>query len=314
MKHPVLTAAASALLALSLFAWGFFPWPDAGRSDKVALALVLDTGIGMHSAVIRDGAEAAARSLGAELMYAVPSESEGAERQLALVAQHMDAGAEAILLKPVSAEAAEGAAKLCAARDVRLVILDAFEEFRNNAPYVGTDHCASGDMAADALIERSGARKLTIFYPEGQIYSERLQGAISAATRKGVEVEAHAIDENDPLNRHERERTLIAQMTETDALLCLNGALTKCAAEILRQRGASGRVALAGFDCDQTYIDCLVDGTARFTVLRSPLAAGYRGVECAMNLVAGRIVKPVQYVDVTMVITARMRLTQSTRT
>lgn len=301
MKHSVLTAVVSAIMALMLFAWGIFPCPQRGPNDKVVVALVLDTGIGMNSAVIREGAERAASTFGAELMYAVPSEIEGTERQLALVAQHMDAGAEAVLLKPVSREAAEGAVKLCAARDIRLVILDAFEEFRVNAPYVGTNHRASGDMAAEALIEHSGAGRLTIFYPEGQIYSERLLGAISAAERRGVEFEAHVIDENDPLGRHERERVLISKMTERDALLCLDGALTNCAAEILRQMGASGPIALAGFDCDQAYVDCLVDGTACFTILRAPLAVGYRGVECAMKLVAGRIVEPVQYIDATMV-------------
>ena len=301
MKHPIRVATASALVAVILFAWGYFPWSDATPSERPVLALILDTGIGLNSAVIREGAETAALELGAELTYAVPSESEGAERQLALVAQRMDEGADAILLKPVSKDAAEDAARLCASRDVRLVFLDAFEDNRGSAPYVGTDHRASGAMAADALIDLSGAGQLMILYPEGEIYLERLEGAMAAAEREGIGVEAQTVNEDDPFARHERVRALIARMTEPGAVLCLDGALSQCAAGILRQSNAQGRIALAGFDCDQTYIDCLVDETARFTVLRAPLAIGYRGVECAMNLVYGRIAEPVQYVDATMV-------------
>ncbi len=124
---------------------------------------------------------------------------------------------------------------------------------------------------------------------------------MAAAEREGIGVEAQTVNEDDPFARHERVRALIARMTEPGAVLCLGGALSQCAAGILRQSNAQGRIALAGFDCDQTYIDCLVDETARFTVLRAPLAIGYRGVECAMNLVYGRIAEPVQYVDATMV-------------
>ncbi len=301
MKHPALAAAASALLAVILFAWGYFPWTDTKPSEGPVLALILDTGIGLNSAVIREGAEIAARARGAELNYAVPSEFEGAGRQLKLVTQWMDEGADAILLKPISKDVAESAARLCAARDVPLVFLDAFKTYRGSAPYVGTDHRASGGMAADALIDLSGSKRLMILYRQGSLYSERLQGVLSVAERKGVGAEAQAIKADDPFAQIKQVGEIIGRMTEPSAVLCLDGVLTNFAADILRERDMQDQIALAGFDCDQAHIDCLVDETARFTVLRAPLAIGYGGVECAMDLVVERITKPVQYVDATVI-------------
>ena len=46
-------------------------------------------------------------------------------------------------------------------------------------------------------------------------------------------------------------------------------------------------MTLAGFDCDQTHISCLEDGTVRFTVLRKPLAVGYEGLRSAVDMVTG---------------------------
>jgi ABC-type sugar transport system substrate-binding protein len=96
-------------------------------------------------------------------------------------------------------------------------------------------------------------------------------------------------------------RKYLLQTPDAEAILCLDGALTECAAALVTAMGIKDKVMLAGFDCDQTHMSGLEDVTVRFTVLRKPLAVGYEGLRRAMEMVTWNLEIPVKYVDAAVV-------------
>ncbi len=301
MKHPVLIAALSAMLAVMFVILGLMP--DLGAEDPPGrtIALVLDTDIGVNSATIAQGALLAAREYRVDLKVNALSSADRPETQLDLVRSSLDGGAVAVLLVPVNGEVAGEAVKLCERRGVKLVLLDTCEAYRGNAPYVGTNHMVSGMDAAQALLKISGAKKMLILYAEDEVQDERLQGARLMAEGMGVFAVAHRIPLKSGKPDADVVRKHIKQSPDIGAILCLDGALTECAAGEVKALGLKGKVVLAGFDCDQTHISCLEDGTVRFTVLGKPLAVGYEGLRSAMVMITWNLEIPVKYVDAAVV-------------
>ena len=301
MKHTAWIAAISAVVAILLMTWGL--WPESGAREPVRpiIALVLDKDIGVNSAVIGEGAQIAAREMKAELSVVSPSESAGVDRQIDLVQEQLEAGAAAVLLVPVQEEVVGAAARLCQKYNARLVLLDVCEAYRGNVPYVGTDHLSSGIQGAETLFRIYGPEKFLVLYSEGQVSDERLKGVKLAAVRANVEAVEGQIPIVGALPCNVRVRALLAQNSDVTAVFCLDGALTECAAQEMAAMGCDQRMTLAGFDCDQTHISCLEDGSVRFTVLREPLAVGYKGLKCAMDLLSWDEVQPIEYVDTAVV-------------
>jgi ribose transport system substrate-binding protein len=297
VKHSLWIALLAALASVGFAIWGL--WPDAGaRQDpQRQVALVLDTDIGVNSAAISQGAQMAATEYGAALNIDALSGEQAPEMQINLIRRQLEDGASGILLVPADAGLVSRASNLCEQYSARLVLLDTCEAYRGASPYVGTDHVSSGARAAEKLLEDTGAKRILVLYQDGDISQDRLSGVNQAAARSGAQVVAGVVPtiSGEPCN--DAIQLLLQENLDVRAILCLDGALTECAAQEIDALGLKGQVSLAGFDCDQTYISCLEDGSVEFTVLREPLAVGYEGFKCLMGLMTWGVTVPVQYVD-----------------
>lgn len=301
MKHPVLIAAASAMLAILFVLLGLAPVSGSENPPRQTYALILDTDIGVNSAAIAQGALLAAKECRVDLTVSAPLGADKPETQLNMIRSSLDAGAAAVLLVPENGKIAGEANDLCERRGVKLVILDTCEAYRGSAPYVGTNHMVSGMDAAQTLLRISAAKKMLILYTAYENQSDRLKGARLMAEGMGVLAVAHRIPMKGEKPDIGSVRKHILQYPDTGAILCLNGALTECTAAEIKAMNLKGRATLAGFDCDQTHISCLEDGTVRFTVLGKPLAVGYEGLRSAVDLVVRNLLIPVKYVDAAVI-------------
>ena len=194
------------------------------------------------------------------------------------------------------------AVRLCARHGANLVLLDACEACRGNAPYVGTDHVSSGIKAAETLMKISGAKRILILTSGDAVSSDRLQGAKLAVERQDAEPVVCQVPVIDGKPCTEGVREALSQYADERAVLCLDGALTECASRAIIALGRKDEVTLGGFDCDQTRIACLENGSVRFTVLREPMAVGYKGLKNAMDMMKWDMQNPVEYVDVAVIL------------
>jgi len=297
VKHPVLAAAVSALIAALFALLGLMPDLGPGEPPRRMIALVLDTDIGVNSAVIAQGARLAAREYQVDLQVNALSRADSPVQQLDMIRAALGGGAAAVLLVPANGEIAGEAIRLCWRQGAKLVLLDAGEAYRGDAPYVGTDHVASGMKAAESLLRISGAKRMLILYADSEIQAARLKGAKLMAEGVGALAYAHWVPDAGTRPSVNSVRAHILRHPDADAILCLGGALTESAAFEIKALGLKDKRTLAGFDCDQTYISCLEDGSVRFTVLRKPLAVGYEGFRRAMEMITWNLEIPVRYVD-----------------
>ena len=298
MKCSLWIALAAALISVGLAVWGLWPaWEPARQAPQRVVALVLDTDIGVNSAVIRQGAQMAARECGAALNVEALSGDQSPDVQINLVLEQLEDGASGILLVPADADLVGRVSSLCAQHGALLTLLDCCEAHRGTAPYVGTNHVSSGAQAADKLLRDTGAKRLLVLWQDGGIARDRLHGVKLAALRAGAQAIEGDVPAADGEPASASVRKFLRENPDVRAVLCLDGALTECAAREIDALGLKGRLTLAGFDCDQTHIKCLEDGSAAFTVLREPLAVGYEGFRCLMERMTRGVTPPVRYVD-----------------
>ncbi len=107
--------------------------------------------------------------------------------------------------------------------------------------------------AAGTLLQISGAKRILILYSEGGIQAERLKGAKLMAEGVGALAFAHWVPAAGAKPCADSVRAHILRHPDAGAILCLDGALTDCAAAQIRALGLAGERTLAGFDCDQPY-------------------------------------------------------------
>lgn len=300
MKHPLMLASAFAIVSVLLAIWGLCPEQSAQAPRSAMVSLVLDTDIGVNSATMRKGAQLAVKEFQASLSTVALQGTVVPERQIQLIREQIDSGAKAVLLAPVDETVVDDAVRLCVDRGVWLVLLDVSESCRGKAPCVGTDHWDAGIKAAETIIRVSQSDQLLIFSSGDRISKERLTGVSVAAEQSGVKTVVCVNDSFDDASYAQWVRAMIERNQDAGAVLCLDGALTECAARELKAMAAH-RVTLAGFDCDQTHISYLKDGRIRFTMLQEPLAVGYRGVECAIKLMNGETAPPIQSIETAVI-------------
>jgi ABC-type sugar transport system substrate-binding protein len=294
MRHPLFSAAAAALSALFLLISGLWPVTGETAPKRLVIALVLDTDLGVYPAALRSGALTAADALDADLSVVVLPEAEARQRQTALVKDQLAQGADAILLLSADERVVREAQRLCEAKGAKLVLVDACEAQRGNTPYVGTDHAASGVEAARMILAISKARTLLVLSRGDPVSAERLAGIRAHVTGTGAKTvvcvrATHATPDDWWV------REMIRGNPEAEAILCLDGTLSECAARALKSLGLEGR-ALGGFDVDQARVGILTDGSIRFTVLREPFAIGYEAVKRAGLLIEGKAPPPAMHI------------------
>lgn len=134
------------------------------------------------------GAEAAATEYNVELIITGPKAEEDYETQNQMVANAVDAGAEALVFSAIDYENNAAAIDAAAQAGVQIVAIDSNVASSAVSTYIGTDNYAAGQMAAQSALDRiSGPLKVGIINYDissanGQ---EREQGAVDTFTQSG---------------------------------------------------------------------------------------------------------------------------------
>ena len=99
------------------------------------------------------GAQAAAAEYNVELDISGPETEEDYETQNRMVAEAVDAGAEALVFSAIDYENNAAAIDAAAAAGVRIVAIDSNVDSAAVQTYIGTDNYAAGQMAAQAALD-----------------------------------------------------------------------------------------------------------------------------------------------------------------
>ena len=281
-------ALACALLALAL--GGCAAAAPTGARHRVAI-VAKSTRTEFWLSVFA-GAQAAAAEYNVELDISGPETEEDYETQNRMVAEAVDAGAEALVFSAIDYETKAAAIDAAPAAGVRIVAIDSNVDSAAVQTYIGTDNYAAGQMAAQAALDAVDG-ELTVGIVNYDISSangqERERGArdlFEASGRAQVAARINTLAEAGRAQADTEE--LLRTHPDINVLLAFNEPTSVGAAAAVAAQELSDTVFLVGFDSNLATVEGLQNGSVDALIVQNPYAMGYLGVESAYRLLSGQ--------------------------
>ena len=281
-------ALACALLALAL--GGCAAAAPTGARHRVAI-VAKSTRTEFWLSVFA-GAQAAAAEYNVELDISGPETEEDYETQNHMVAEAVDAGAEALVFSAIDYENNAAAIDAAAAAGVRIVAIDSNVDSAAVQTYIGTDNYAAGQMAAQAALDAVDG-ELTVGIVNYDISSangqERERGARDLFEESGRAQVAARINTLAEAGRAQADtEELLRAHPDINVLLAFNEPTSVGAAAAVAAQDLSDAVFLVGFDSNLATVEGLQNGSVDALIVQNPYAMGYLGVESAYRLLSGQ--------------------------
>ena len=265
---------------------------ESDPAQRHSVALVVKSTQSEFFRSVFAGAEAAAAEYNLELTIAGPETEEDYETQNQLIAQAVEAGAEAIVFSAIDHEENAAAIDAAAQAGVQIVTIDSGVGSDQVSTYIGTNNYAAGQMAAHAILERVsgplyvGVVNYDVSTANGQ---ERERGAADAFAASGrAQITAVVNTLTEAGQAQEDTAALLTAHPEINVLLALNEPTSVGAARAVEELGLEESVFLVGFDSNVDTIDGLQEGAVDALIVQNPYAMGYLGVESAYKLLTGQ--------------------------
>lgn len=238
------------------------------------------------------GAQAAAAEYNVELDISGPETEEDYETQNRMVAEAVDAGAEALVFSAIDYENNAAAIDAAAAAGVRIVAIDSNVDSAAVQTYIGTDNYAAGQMAAQAALDAVDG-ELTVGIVNYDISSangqERERGARDLFEESGRAQVAARINTLAEAGRAQADtEELLRAHPDINVLLAFNEPTSVGAAAAVAAQDLSDTVFLVGFDSNLATVEGLQNGSVDALIVQNPYAMGYLGVESAYRLLSGQ--------------------------
>ena len=276
--------AATAAASPSLFAA-----KEPGK-DKVTIALVPGLTADGFYVTMHHGAQAAAKAVGAELIY-----QGAAEWNVSLQVPVLDAviakKPDAIMIAPTDKVQLIAPLKKAHDAGIPVVCVDTFigtGVFQTGSgdadfpiSYVASDNVLGGRMAARALAQAIGEK--------GKVYVSNVKPGISTTDQReegfkdemkkysGVQVLETQFNDDDANKAAAQVQAVFGRVPDLAGVFGANLFSASGTANGVTQAGQAGKIKIAGFDAPESIVPQLKDGTFTLTIAQHPAEIGYFG-------------------------------------
>ena len=272
----------------------------ARAADKVTIALIPGLTADGFYVTMHKGAEAAAKAVGAELLY-----QGGAEWNAALQVPIVDAiiakKPAAILIAPNDKKQLVQPLKKAFDAGIQVVCVDTFignGVFQTGSgdadfpiSYVASDNVLGGRMAARALAKAIGEKGkvyVSNTLPNVSTTDQREQGFKDEMKNyKGIEVLETQFNGDDANKAAAQFQAVLGRVPDLAGVFGANLFSAGGTANGVKSAGKAGKIKLAGFDAPESIVAQLKDGTFELTIAQHPAEIGYFGFMAAYAQVTG---------------------------
>jgi ribose transport system substrate-binding protein len=286
--------AATAAASTSLLA------EKASAQDKITIALIPGLTADGFYVTMHHGAEAAAKAVGAELIY-----QGAAEWNVSLQVPVLDAviakKPRAIMIAPTDKVQLIAPLKKAHDAGIAIVCVDTYigtGVFQTGAgdadfpiSYVASDNVLGGRMAARALAKAVGEK--------GKVFVSNVKPGISTTDQReegfkdemkkfpGIEVLETQFNDDDANKAAAQVQAVIGRVPDLAGVFGANLFSASGTANGVTQAGKAGKIKIAGFDAPESIVAQLKDGTFELTIAQHPAEIGYFGLIAAFAHVTG---------------------------
>lgn len=273
-----------------------------GEVGDATFGLSLSTLNNPFFVTLRDGAQAAADEVGAELLVA--DAQDDAQTQANDIQDFITRGVDVVLINPVDSAAVTASVEAANSAGIPVVTVDRSAEGGEVASHVASDNVQGARDAANYLFEQiggSGPVAMLEGVPGTSAARDRGEGFQEAVdATDGIEVVA---TQSANFNREEGftvTQNILQANPELAGLFAQNDTMALGAVEAASQTGAE-ELVIVGFDAIDEALQAIQDGSMAATVAQRPAEIGRIGVETAADLLAGEQVEAEQPVEVELV-------------
>ncbi len=295
----IITALAALAVGVSVLAGAGSAQAQDGKKFTIALIPGLTTDA--FYITMRKGAEAAAKAVGAELVFqGAPDFNPVLQVPVldAVIARKPDA----ILIAPTDKTQLVQPLKKAAEAGIPVITVDTFigdgvyQTGKGDADfplsYIASDNVLGGRMAARALAKAVGEK--------GKVYVSNVKPGISTTDQReqgfkeemknypGITVLDTQFNDNDANKAASQLQSVMARNSDLVGVFGANLFSALGAANGVQQAGQSGKVKVVAFDAPTSIVDNIKNGLVDIAIAQHPAEIGYYGVMSAYAHLTGQ--------------------------
>jgi ribose transport system substrate-binding protein len=272
----------------------------ASAAEKVTIALIPGLTADGFYVTMHRGAEAAAKAVGADLVYQGASEW-NVSLQVPVLEAVIARKPAAILIAPTDKTQLVQPLKKANDAGIPIVCVDTFignGVFQTGSgdadfpiSYVASDNVLGGRMAARALamaLDGKGKVYVSNTKPNVSTTDQREEGFKAEMKNfPGIQVLETQFNDDDANKAAAQVQAVIGRVPDLAGVFGANLFSAGGTANGVKQAGKAGKIKLAGFDAPESIVAQLKDGTFELTIAQHPAEIGYFGFMAAYAQVTG---------------------------
>lgn len=270
---------------------------SSSGGDKVAL--LVSTLNNPFFVDLRDGAQAAAKDLGVDLMVSDAQNDSSTQQNQAQNAQSQ--GAKAVIINPVDSDAASPAVAPLLSSSLPVISVDRSVTGEDVTSHIASDNVAGGAQAADELAKAVGEKgKVIILQGTPGAASTRDRGdGFKKEIKKysGIEVVAEQTANFDRAEALDVTTNLMQSNPDVVGIYAENDEMALGAIQSLGPK-AGADVKIFGFDGTEDGLKAVSNGTMVGTIAQQPKELGKKAVEAAVKAIKGESVEKTESIEV----------------
>jgi ribose transport system substrate-binding protein len=262
----------------------------ARAADKITIALVPGLTADGFYVTMHHGAEAAAKAVGADLIYQGPAEW-NVSLQVPVLDAVIGKKPAVIMIAPTDKKQLIQPLKKAFDAGISVVCVDTFigdGVFQTGAgdadfplSYVASDNVLGGRIAARALAKAVGEK--------GKVYVSNVKPGVSTTDQReegfkdemkkypGIQVLETQFNDDDANKAAAQVQAVIGRVPDLAGVFGANLFSAGGTANGVNAAGKTGKIKIAGFDAPETIVAQLKDGSFELTIAQHPTEIGYFG-------------------------------------
>jgi ribose transport system substrate-binding protein len=264
---------------------------DKEKSGKKVIGLSISTLNNPFFVDLKDGAQAAAKELGIELV--VMDAQNDASKQMANIENLVQQKVSVLIVNPVDSKAVVSAIEAANKANIPVITVDRGADGGKIVSAIASDNVAGGKMAAQLLIDKLGGKGKVIELegiPGSSAANDRGKGfddGIKSAT--GITLAAKQPADFDRAKGMKVMENILQANPEIQAVFAQNDEMALGAVEAIKAAKRQN-VLVVGFDATADAIKAVDSGDMLATVAQKPKDMGKVSIETAQKIMSGETV------------------------
>jgi ribose transport system substrate-binding protein len=254
------------------------------QQQKKIIAVVPKATTHLFFMSVHEGARAAGREFGVQIIWNGPPEETDYSRQIqvvdAFVAQHVDA----LAISATDQTALAAPVKRAIAAGIPVTIFDSGLDVQDYVTFVATDNYEAGRTAAHQLAKLTGPKgkiALLMHKPGGKSTVDREIGFEEVIRKEypGLTIVARQYGMADRAKSRAAAENILTAHQDLSGMFASAESNSVGAFQAIQARGLSGKVKLVTFDFSDAHVEALKNGTIDVMLVQDPYRIGYEAVK-----------------------------------